>query len=169
MLTSIMAGLYGSIHNQVTYTISNEYFTKFKYDLFGLYPEWFGGHRNTVAIIGFSASWWTGLITGTILGIIGLIFPHPKGTYYGIRMSIFITVLVVLVFGFVGFIFGLMAPASENDLANIPKNVLEKEDFSLAGTVHNFSYLGGFCGLIIGGCYQIAQNRKPIRHIPSDL
>jgi hypothetical protein len=75
--------LYGSIHNQVTYTISTEYFTKFKYDQFGFYPEWFGGHRNTVAIIGFFASWWMGLITGTVLGIIGLIFPDPKGIFCG--------------------------------------------------------------------------------------
>jgi hypothetical protein len=47
--TIIIAGLYGIIHDQITYSISPEYFTKFKYRQFGFEPSWFGGHRQTVA------------------------------------------------------------------------------------------------------------------------
>ena len=58
----ILAGIYGIIHDQITYSISPEYFTKFKYQQFGFDPAWFGGHRQTVAVIGFLATWWMGII-----------------------------------------------------------------------------------------------------------
>jgi hypothetical protein len=65
--------------------------------------------------------------------------------------------------------YGLTVPAAENTLGNIPKNVLNRENFSLAGTVHNFSYIGGLFGLIIAGGYQIVQNRKQNQHIHNDI
>jgi len=37
ILTAIMlAGVYGAIHNQISCTVSSEYFTKFKFRQFGL-------------------------------------------------------------------------------------------------------------------------------------
>ena len=59
----------GSIHDQVTYSISPEYFTKFKYQQFGFDPAWFGGHRQTVAVIGFLATWWMGIIHWHFIGL----------------------------------------------------------------------------------------------------
>lgn len=41
-------------------------------------PSWFGGNRQTVAIIGFLATWWTGLIAGVVLGPTSLILPNHK-------------------------------------------------------------------------------------------
>jgi hypothetical protein len=52
-LITLLTGLYGIVHDQLTYSISSEYFTKFKYEQFGFEPAWFGGHRPTVAVIGF--------------------------------------------------------------------------------------------------------------------
>ena len=51
----LIAGLYGALHDQLSFTIAPEYFTRFKYDQFGFEPAWFGGHRPTVAVIGFLA------------------------------------------------------------------------------------------------------------------
>lgn len=61
-----MAGGFGIIHDQVTYTISPEYFTRMKFDQFrsadfGFPPRVF------VAEIGFLATWWVGLISGWFL------------------------------------------------------------------------------------------------------
>ena len=87
-ISIILAGLYGIIHDQITYTISPEYFTKFKYQQFGFEPAWFGGHRQTVIIIGFLATWWTGIIIGIGLGSTGLIFNDHKKMSRAIKKAI---------------------------------------------------------------------------------
>ena len=60
---AMLAGCYGVVHDQVTYSISPEYFTRLKfvqfhYADFGLPPRVF------VAEIGFLATWWVGMIAG---------------------------------------------------------------------------------------------------------
>ena len=41
----------------------------------------------------------------------------------------------------------------------LPDNLVDKDSFILVGSIHNFSYLGGFFGLIIGIIYLVRQNR----------
>src|SRR5258708_13514776 len=78
IISVVFAGLYGMLNDQVTYTISPEYFTKFKYLQFCVKPQEFGGDRRAVAAIGFLATWWMGLIVGLVFGINGLVFKDPK-------------------------------------------------------------------------------------------
>lgn len=66
VLGALLAGIYGALHDQITYTISPEYFTRFKFLQsraadFGFPP------RVLAAEIGFLASWWVGLIGGWFL------------------------------------------------------------------------------------------------------
>ena len=66
VLGAFVAGFYGVLHDQITYSISPEYFTRMKflqfhYADFGLPPRVF------VAEIGFLATWWVGLIAGWFL------------------------------------------------------------------------------------------------------
>ena len=90
-ISIILAGMYGSLHDQVTYSISPEYFTKFKYIQFGFEPQWFGGDRQTVAVIGFLATWWTGIFIGTGIGLIALIFPDHISMRKATRKAINLT------------------------------------------------------------------------------
>ena len=67
LMGALIAGLYGVVHDQITYSMSPEYFTRvkffqFHYADFGLPP------RSFVAEIGFLATWWVGLIAGWFLG-----------------------------------------------------------------------------------------------------
>jgi hypothetical protein len=75
-LSPLIAGLYGSIHDQLTYTISPEYYTKFKFYQFGLYDIGNEAHlphpRTAVAVVGFLATWWMGLPIGAVLGAVGM-------------------------------------------------------------------------------------------------
>ena len=71
LITPIIAGCYGVIHDQITYTISNEYFTKYKFDQFGVGPA--VPYRLGVSYVGWMATWWMGIPLGIILGLIGLI------------------------------------------------------------------------------------------------
>jgi hypothetical protein len=68
---AIIAGLYGMVHDQISYSISSEYFTAMKFQQF---PKTDFGLPNRVrtSIIGFLATWWVGLFGGWILARYGL-------------------------------------------------------------------------------------------------
>lgn len=55
LLAPLIAGFYGVLHDQITYTVAPEYYTKFKFGQFGLldlaWPD-----RARVALVGFGAS-----------------------------------------------------------------------------------------------------------------
>lgn len=63
---SLVAGTYGILHDQVTYTLAPEYFTKFKFLQFQLtespLPD-----RFPAGVVGFLATWWVGLIASWFL------------------------------------------------------------------------------------------------------
>lgn len=102
----LIGGIYGILHDQLTYSISPEYFTKFKYRQFGFKPEWFGGHRATVAAIGFLATWWAGLFIGISLGLLALIFPTHTLMVKALRKAFFHVFIVTVVFGVAGYLYG---------------------------------------------------------------
>jgi hypothetical protein len=68
---ALLAGIYGAVHDQLSYTISPEYFTKFKFRQFSWADAGMPA-RVFVAQIGFLASWWAGLIAGWLLARLGL-------------------------------------------------------------------------------------------------
>lgn len=158
-ISAILAGLYGIVHDQVTYTISTEYFTKFKYVQLGIEPSWFGGHRQTVAVIGFLATWWTGIIIGIGLGLTGLTYRDYKIMWQAIKNAIVWTLCVAVLTGFIGFLYGKFHLTKTGVCWWLPDNLLDKDNFIIVGSIHNFSYLGGLFGLIAGIIYLIRQNK----------
>ena len=63
---SVLAGLYGIVHDQISYTISPEYFTKFKFKQFA-YADFGFANRIFVAEIGVLATWWVGFVIAWFL------------------------------------------------------------------------------------------------------
>ncbi|MCU0874407.1 MAG: hypothetical protein MUE50_18895 [Pirellulaceae bacterium] len=59
VLGAIVAGVYGILHDQVSYSISQEYFTRLKFLQFR-YADFGWSQRVFVAEIGFLATWWVG-------------------------------------------------------------------------------------------------------------
>ena len=53
---ALLGGLYGMLHDQISYTISREYFTDFKFHQFR-YADFHLPERLYVGIIGFLATW----------------------------------------------------------------------------------------------------------------
>jgi hypothetical protein len=156
--TIIIAGLYGIIHDQITYSISPEYFTKFKYRQFGFDPSWFGGHRQTVAVIGFLATWWMGLFIGIVLGLLGLIFKDHITMKRSIIKAIKIVFVTAIVFGIIGFLWGKYHLATTGVDWWMPEDLIDKSNFIVVGSIHNFSYMGGIAGLLIAMVYMIRKN-----------
>jgi hypothetical protein len=67
---ALVAGTYGALHDQVSWAIAPEYFTKLKFAQFawadiGLPP------RVRASEIGFLATWWVGMIAGWALCRVG--------------------------------------------------------------------------------------------------
>src|SRR5215471_17020905 len=67
----LAAGLFGIVHDQISYTVSNEYFTRFKFIQFGL-QYWAAPDRTRAAVVGFMAPWWMGIPLGLFCGAAGL-------------------------------------------------------------------------------------------------
>jgi hypothetical protein len=163
LLTMLIAGCYGILHDQVTYTISREYFTKFKFIQFGLADEDLAPElpepRQAVAIVGFLATWWTGVFIGLGLGLTGLAFPTPGSMFRAIMGATGVTLLVTLLSGIIGGIYGRCYLARHGVDWWLPEHLEHKRDFITVGSIHNFSYLGGLLGLIAGIIYLIRRKK----------
>jgi hypothetical protein len=72
IVAPLLAALYGTLHDQLTYTISPEYYTKFKFFQFELTENKeeaiLSNPRLAVAAVGVMATFWMGIPIGIILG-----------------------------------------------------------------------------------------------------
>lgn len=153
LISALIAGVYGIIHDQITYTISPEYFTRFKYIQFNANPEMFGGNRITVGIIGFLASWWMGAITGLVVGGAGLFLKDHILMKKVIIQSLCIVFVVTFSFAWLGLFVSKFYLIQKGVDWWLPENLQNKSNFVIAGTIHNFSYAGGVIGLFISLIY----------------
>jgi len=160
ILTSIIAGCYGILHDQVTYTISPQYYTAFKFPQFGLDPATHGGGRLTAIIVGFRATWWTGLLIGLILGITGFIHADGKTMRVMVAKSTLITFFIAVLSGIAGYFIAISFLSDALNKSDFFGGVKVGKDFITVGIIHDFSYMGGFLGLITGVIYQFLQRKK---------
>lgn len=149
LVMPLVAGVYGAFHDQLSYTVSREYFTRFKYDQFGFEPAWFGGHRPTVAVIGFLATWWVGAFIGLFLGGTALLQPDARSMHKAIVRGVVITLGVAAVCALVGLAYGWFFLDGPPQGWFLPAEVLDPHAFLSVGSMHNASYGGGVLGLII--------------------
>lgn len=164
LVTPLFAGLYGILHDQLTYTICPEYYTKFKFIQFGLLGREDEGlllsPRLSVAIVGFLASWWTGIIIGVWQAVVGLIHKDHKTMLKNIIKATLLTIAISFLTGIVGLAYGKFYLSHTEINRWFPDNLIDKENFITVGSMHNFSYLGGLIGLVVGVVYQLYQKRK---------
>jgi hypothetical protein len=153
----LLSGLYGIIHDQVTYSISPEYFTKFKYQQFGFEQGRFGSNRQTVAVIGFLATWWMGIFIGILLGLTGLIFSNYKIMRKAIINGIKVTLITAILFALFGFLWGKYYLVKAGVDWWLPDGLVEKDHFIIVGSIHNFSYLGGIAGILLAIIYMVRR------------
>ena len=69
IISPLLAGIYGILHSQLTYTISPEYFTKYIFIRDKIIPG--VSDRYEISKIGFLATYWAGLYMGIGIGIVG--------------------------------------------------------------------------------------------------
>ena len=109
-MASVIAGLYGVINDQITFSISSEYYTKFKFIQFNLANEnnidKIKFPRIFVAIVGFLATWWFGLVLGFILGLFNLIQTSWQKLFKVSFNALLIAILVTFITGILGLFYG---------------------------------------------------------------
>lgn len=152
----LTAGLYGALHNQISYSVSPDYFHAFKFHQFGI-PEQLRG-RVGASIVGWHASWWMGLFIGVPVLLVGLILPGWK-VYLSRCLIAFAVVAGTALLVGLGALACAYVTISEATLPGYwyPEQVADKVAFARAGTMHNFSYLGGFLGIVTGSLYLIVE------------
>ena len=164
IISPIIGGLYGILHDQITYTISPEYYTKFKFYQFGLMDNGneaiFPNPRVEVSAVGFMATWWMGLPIGIILGLLGLTIKDHKLIFKTTIKAFILTTIVTLITGLIGLAYGKFVLADTGVNWWLPDNLIDKKNFIAVGSMHNFSYLGGLLGLIIGAAYRIKSKNS---------
>lgn len=163
-LGPLIGGLYGIIHDQLTYTISPEYYTKFKFYQFGLIDigneAIFPNPRLEVSAVGFVATWWMGLPIGLILGLVGLTIKDNKQMFRTTLKAFVLTTIIAFITGLIGLAYGKLILADTGVSWWLPNNLIDKKNFIAVGSMHNFSYLGGLTGLIAGIIYILRQKKK---------
>jgi hypothetical protein len=147
---AIVGGLYGALHDQITYSISPEYFTKMKFAQFH-YADFGLSKRFFVAEIGFLATWWVGAFCSLVLALIAVTLWPAKQAFRRVIPSIGIILATATATGIVFAIRGKLIPASELEDWVTYRYAYGLEDlpaFVQVAYIHNGSYLGGLIGLI---------------------
>ena len=164
MLAPLVAGLYGALHDQISYTVAPEYYTKFKFIQFHLtdspWPD-----RARAAIVGFRASWWMGLPIGAVVGFAGLIQRDANAMLRASLHAFVVAIAVTLLVGLLGLAQGFLATRGAIHRADyagwfLPSDLTDLRRFVCAGTMHNASYVGGLVGLVAACVYQLVWRWK---------
>jgi hypothetical protein len=158
LVSLVIASLYGIIHNQISYTVAPEYFTKFKFERFGLtdphVPE-----RVRASMVGFIAARGMGIPIGLLVGAIGLIHRDHRRMLIVSLWSLLLVAGFTLLFGLGGLLYGY-SRTRHIDIADyrgwyIPENVTNLRRFLCAGYMHNSSYLGGALAIPVAWAFHI--------------
>jgi hypothetical protein len=158
-----LASLYGILHNQISYTVAPEYFTKFKFRQFG-FVETPLPARVRASLIGFMASWWMGIPIGVLVGLAGLLHRSPSQMWRVTLRSMLIAVAFTLLFGLCGLLYGYIQTTDVNMEQYrawfIPDDVTDLRRFLCAGYMHNSSYLGGVLAIPVAWAFHVIMRVK---------
>jgi hypothetical protein len=164
LLSIVMCSIFGVLHDQLSYTVSHEYYTRFKFIQFG-FQDLNLPHRLVIIFIGFLASWWMGIPIGLLSGLAGFIHKSPVQTKRLFLWSIPLMFLFTWAFSFGGLLFGYLKTTSF-DLSTytgwyIPEHLEAPRRFLCAGYMHNASYLGGALSIPLSWIFHLYMRNKP--------
>lgn len=155
----VIACLFGIIHDHITYTISPEYYTKFKFSQFGLDSSpVIGNERHLVTLTGIIATWWVGAILGVVFSFTSLVLKTWKIMLKICLKAIGLTIGITALFSFSGYLCGKFILLKSEALTNI-YDMKDFDAFIKVGAIHTASYIGGFAGMMIGAIYIVQKGK----------
>jgi hypothetical protein len=163
---AVLAGLYGVVHDQITYSISPEYFTRLKFSQFR-YADFGLPARVFVAEIGFLATWWVGFVAGWFIARI-CVPSFSRATAFRRSARGFLIILAsAFVASNIGYVLGLLHDSDYSAWESLASRlgIVDLPSFVRVAYIHNASYLGGLIGLIATIIYLRKLNHtEPTRY-----
>ena len=160
----VIASLYGIGHDQVTYGISPEYYTRYKFIQFNLADSGAARHmtqpRSAVVLTGVKSSWKLGLAAGVLLGLFALAFRNADRMFQSAVQAIGLALVITIVCAVVGWVYGHNVLAHKGVGWWMPDNISDKPDYITVGTITNFSYVGGMIGAVAGIIFLLIKNSR---------
>ncbi|MDD5274950.1 MAG: hypothetical protein PHR16_02580 [Methylovulum sp.] len=159
VLAIFAAGVFGALHDQISYTVSSEYFTRFKFYQFQLLdsaiPE-----RIRVAQVGVLGSWWMGIPLGMLTGAAGFIHLTSVQMRKALFWSLPLIVGFTLVFALCGLLYGFFQTQTIKPSLYtrwfIPEGVENLRAYLCVGYMHNAAYLGGYMAIPVAWFFHFA-------------
>ena len=156
IFSTIIASLFGAIHNQISYTVSSEFFKNFLFGIFGT-NEWnIKNERLEASIVGIIGSYWVGLILGIIYTIIFL-FMKTENNLNNVKNAM----LINIGFAFFGSLIAKFFIKYENSGVFIDFGTQNPQNYLEAAFMNTGSYFGGIVGIIVGIIYLLKKNKLP--------
>ena len=155
-----LAGVYGVLHDQLTYSISPEYFTRLKFAQFH-YADFGLPARVFVAEIGFLATWWVGLVAGWFIARVSVPACSRPGAFRCCTRGFLIVLACATGAAIIGYVLGLFYGSDDSTWQSMASalGIVDLPSFVRVAYIHNAGYLGSLIGLILAIIYARKQKR----------
>lgn len=160
LLCCVIAGIYGILYNQFTYTISPEYYSLHLFREYNTDPAEYGSERLAAAVVGFKSSWGTGLLIGCGLALTCFIFDSSLEMKKYRWPAILIVLVTTALMGFAGYSLSdaeLEQQGVDRYLVNELANPVE---YINVRTIDRYSAVGACLGLLLASSFLFTQKAK---------
>jgi hypothetical protein len=147
LIAPIMAGMYGAIHDQITYTIYPEFFTLTRFGIEGISPDIHP--RLGAAISGINNAWKLGIPLGLLLSLVGLIHSGHRKMFFFTLQSFLIALGLAVFAALIAVVLPVTEVSSDINMAHFP-SISDPLKFSKVVSVNNFARAGAIIGMILG-------------------
>lgn len=136
----VFSAAYGALHNQISYTVSPEFFFSYQFGPFDIpMGQW---NRVGATLVGIYSAWWMGLIIGPPVLLVGLILSDWKAYLKHTLIAFGVVTGTALLVGLVALtVARFSSPSSEY----------------WASAMHDYGYLGGCLGIVTGSLYLVSE------------
>jgi MFS family permease len=166
IVVTILAAGCGILHDELVFYISPEYYTRYKFPQMGYSISLTDEDWKNVALIGFSASWWVGLVCGLLIGAMSYIYTNYENMRTAIFVAVTIVFTVALFSSLLGYFYGLFYLQYRNVSWSVPEDLMDRNGYIIAGSMHRFIYPGTAAGLAIA-VYYMFRNKSILAKMTS--
>lgn len=142
----VAAGLFGALHNQLSFSVGSSYFYDVKFTQFGINPDI--PPRLGAAQVGWMASWWMGLFMALPAMLIGLMRAPGPRRYFRLGLELIgLAMCITLLGSFCGLSLAYITDLNAL-VARLPNldAFSDPVGFARAGLMHEGTYIGGAVG-----------------------
>lgn len=157
---ALVAGGYGIIHDQLTFTLSPEYFTRMKFDQFA-WADAGAPPRVLVAEVGFLATWWVGFAATWFFARLAATRLPPAALTGSVARMWLVMLGTAMVAGAAGWHLGPAHYLADGDWPEViaALGVRDERAFARVGGIHLGGYLGALCGWLFA-MFRLAATRN---------